>query len=156
RDLLDRALDSKNLARVEDSSESKIYQAVFLTARELFRGRTGRKAIVLLTDGQDSGLGLTWDPASAQPPRGSKLAFDSVARGLGADGIALCIVATENRLRVMSADWLRAHQSQMMVTPEARKQNIALYTLYLAELARRVGGELYFLREGGNLSAIYS
>jgi hypothetical protein len=26
------------------------------------------------------------------------------------------------------------------------------YTLYLAELARRVGGQLYFLREIGNLS----
>ena len=29
------------------------------------------------------------------------------------------------------------------------------YTLYLAELARRVGGQLYFLRETGNLSEIY-
>jgi hypothetical protein len=29
------------------------------------------------------------------------------------------------------------------------------YTLYLAELARRVGGQIYFLREIGNLSEIY-
>jgi len=29
------------------------------------------------------------------------------------------------------------------------------YTLYLAELARRAGGQLYFLREIGNLSEIY-
>jgi hypothetical protein len=29
------------------------------------------------------------------------------------------------------------------------------YTLYLAELARRVGGLLYFLRETGNLTEIY-
>jgi len=29
------------------------------------------------------------------------------------------------------------------------------YTLYLAELARRVGGQLYFLREIGDLSEIY-
>jgi len=29
------------------------------------------------------------------------------------------------------------------------------YTLYLAELGRRVGGQLYFLREIGNLSEIY-
>jgi len=29
------------------------------------------------------------------------------------------------------------------------------YTLYLAELARRVGGQLYFLGEIGNLSEIY-
>ncbi len=73
---------------------------MFYAARELFLGRTGRKAIVLLTDGQDSGLGLTWDPHSAEPrsgAAGSRLAFDDVARELGADGIALFIVSTENR-----------------------------------------------------------
>ena len=158
RRLLDRALASKNLARVEDSSESNIYQSVFLTARELFWGRTGRKAIVLLTDGQDSGLGLTWDAASAQPLPGaaaSRLAFDDVARELGADGIALFIVSTENRPRAMTTAWLEAHQDQMLVTPQARKQDMPHYTLYLAELARRVGGQLYFLREIGNLSEIY-
>ena len=47
RALLDRAIDSRYLAQVENSSESKIYQSVFFTARELFQGRTGRKAIVL-------------------------------------------------------------------------------------------------------------
>ena len=59
RALLDRAIESQYLAKVENSSESRIYESVFLAARELFSGRTGRKAIVLLTDGQDSGLGLT-------------------------------------------------------------------------------------------------
>lgn len=33
--------------------------------------------------------------------------------------------------------------------------NMPNYTLYLAELARRAGGQLYFLREMGNLSEIY-
>ena len=158
RALLDRALNSSDLARVENSSESNIYQAVFLAARELFRGRTGRKALVLLTDGQDSGLGLTWDAASASPgtgAAGARLAFDDVARELGADGIALFIVSTENRPRAMTAEWLRAHDSQMLVTPEAKKLGIPHYTLYLAELARRVGGQLYFLREVGDLSEIY-
>ena len=158
RALLDRALESKNLARVEDSSESKIYETLFYTARELFWGRTGRKAIVLLTDGQDSGLGLTWNPNSAQPRPGagaSRLAFDDVARELGADGIALFIVSTENRPRGMTPEWLEGHQNSMLVTPESSKQNMPHYTLYLAELARRVGGQLYFLREIGNLSEIY-
>jgi VWFA-related protein len=158
RGLLDRALASKNLARVENSSESQIYQSVFLAARELFWGRTGRKAIVLLTDGQDSGLGLTWDAASMQPRPGaaaSRLAFEDVARELGADGIALFIVSTENRPRAMTTTWLEEHQSQMLVTPQARRQGMPPYTLYLAELARRVGGQLYFLREIGNLSEIY-
>jgi len=43
----------------------------------------------------------------------------------------------------------------MLITAESRKQNMPHYTLYLAELARRVGGRLYFLRETGNLNEIY-
>ncbi len=158
RSLLDRAIDSKYLAQVENSSESKIYQSVFFTARELFQGRTGRKAIVLLTDGQDSGLGLTWEASSAQPRTGdeaSRLAFDDVARELGADGIALFIVSTENRPQQMTPQWLTAHLGDVLVTPAARRQGMPHYTLYLAELARRAGGQLYFLREIGNLSEIY-
>ncbi len=158
RALLDRAIESKYLAGVENSSESRIYESVFLAARELFQGRTGRKAIVLLTDGQDSGLGLTWDPRSALPGTGtaaSRLAFDDVAREFGADGIALFLVSTENRPRGMTPEWLQAHRGEMLVTAEARNQNMPNYTLYLAELARRVGGQLYFLREIGNLSEIY-
>jgi VWFA-related protein len=158
RTLLDRAIDSKYLAGVENSSESRIYESVFLAARELFLGRNGRKAIVLLTDGQDSGLGLTWDPASAHPSTGaagSRLAFDDVAREFGADGIALFIVSTENRPRGMTPEWLEAHREEMLVTAEARKRNMPNYTLYLAELARRAGGQLYFLREAANLSEIY-
>jgi VWFA-related protein len=157
RKLLDRAIESKYLARVENSSESRIYESVFYAARELFLGRTGRKAIVLLTDGQDSGLGLTWDPQSAEPRRGlaARLAFDDVARELGADSIALFIVSTENRPRGMTEEWLEAHQGAMLVTAETRKQKMPHYTLYLAELARRVGGQLYFLRETGNLNEIY-
>ena len=155
---LDRAIQSKNLASVENSSESNIYESVFLTAHELFRGRTGRKAIVLLTDGQDSGLGLTWDASSAQPRGGtasSQLTFDDVARELGADGIALFIVSTENRPRAMTPAWLEARQTEMLVNKNSRRDEIPHYTLYLAELARRVGGQLYFLREIGNLSEIY-
>jgi VWFA-related protein len=158
RALLDRAIESQYLARVENSSESKIYESVFLAARELFQARPGRKAIVLLTDGQDSGLGLSWDPRSALPNTGagaSRLAFDDVAREFGADGIALFIVSTENRPRGMTPEWLEAHRSEMLVSAEARAQNMPNYTLYLAELARRAGGQLYFLREIGNLSEIY-
>jgi VWFA-related protein len=158
RTLLDRAIDSKYLAKVENSSESQIYESVFFAARELFTGRTGRKAMVLLTDGQDSGLGLTWDPRSALPNTGagaSRLAFDDVARELGGDGIALFIVSTENRPRGMTPEWLEAHRGEMLVSSEARKQNMPNYTLYLAELARRAGGQIYFLREIGNLSEIY-
>jgi Ca-activated chloride channel family protein len=158
RALLDRAIQSKNLAGVENATESNVYESVFLTARELFRGRTGRKAIVLLTDGQDSGLGLTWDAASAQPHEGaaaSRLAFDDVARELGADGIALFIVSTENRPRAMTPAWLDAHNNEMLVNKNSRREQMPHYTLYLAELGRRVGGQLYFLREIGNLSEIY-
>ncbi len=158
RALLERAIDSQYLSKVENSSESQIYESVFLAARELFQARTGRKAIVLLTDGQDSGLGLTWDPRSALPGAGAsaaRLAFDDVARELGSDGIALFIVSTENRPRGMTPEWLEAHRGEMLVSAEARRENMPNYTLYLAELARRAGGQLYFLREIGNLSEIY-
>lgn len=157
RKLLDRAIDSKYLAQVENSSESKIYQSVFFVARELFPSRKGRKAIVLLTDGQDSGLGLTWNPATARPHSvdENRLAFDDVARELGADGIALFIVSTENRPHAMTDEWLEAHRNSMLVTEDARTLNMPHYTLYLAELARRAGGQLYFLRPVGSLSDIY-
>jgi VWFA-related protein len=158
RALLERAIDSQYLSKVENSSESRIYESVFLAAHELFQGRTGRKAIVLLTDGQDSGLGLTWDPRSAVPstgPAGSRLAFDDVARELGGDGDALFIVSTENRPRGMTAEWLESHRTEMLVNADTHKQNMPNYTLYLAELARRAGGQLFFLREVGNLTEIY-
>ena len=84
-----------------------------------------------------------------------RLAFEDVARELGTGGIALFIVSTENRPRGMTPEWLVAHRNEMLVTADARKQNMPNYTLYLAELARRAGGQLYFLREIGNLSEIY-
>ncbi len=151
RNLLAAALASPDLARVANSSQSFIYQAAYLTAHELFSGRSGRKAIVLLTDGQDSGLGLTWDPASmhARPgTAGRALAFDDVARELASQGVALYVISTEGRPRAMTAAWLAEHRSGPIVTPDARKLGIPEYTLYLAEMVRQVGGDVYFLRRG--------
>jgi len=133
-----------------DTGGSNIYEAVYLAAKELFRGRTGRKAIVLLTDGQDSGLGLTYDPASAAPQSGrpaDRLTFDDVARTLAAQDIQIFAVSTETRPRVMTPEWLEAHKVATLVSPNARTLDIPPYTLYLAELVRRTGGQLYFLRE---------
>jgi len=185
RNLLAAALASPELARVANSSESRIYQAVYLSAAELFTGRSGRKAIVLLTDGQDSGLGLTWNPITMVPARredrvsnqpaernanrsagktaernpettaASDLAFEDVARKLASEGIELHAISTEPRPRAMTDAWLLAHQSQVLITPEARKLGIAQYTLYLAEMERQVGGGLYFLRELGTLAEVY-
>ncbi len=158
RALLERALASPALAQVANSRESNIYEAVYLTARELFRDRTGRKAIVLLTDGQDSGLGLGWDPASALPQpgkRANRLTFEDVARKLAADGVEVFAISTQTRLRALPDAWLAARRSEMLVTPAARDLGIPHYTLYLAELVRRAGGQIYFLREIGTLSEIY-
>ncbi len=133
-----------------DTGGSNIYEAVYLAARELFRGRTGRKAIVLLTDGQDSGLGLTYDPSSAAPQPGrpaDRLTFDDVARTLAAQDIQIFAVSTETRPRVMTPEWLEAHKVATLASPNARTLDIPPYTLYLAELVRRAGGQLYFLRE---------
>ncbi len=158
RAMLERVFGSRELAQVANSAQSNIYQAVYLTARELFRGRTGRKAIVLLTDGQDSGLALSWDPAGAGPQRGAKadrLTFEDVARELAAAGVELYAISTQPRPRAMTDAWLDAHRNEMFVTPAARELGMPHYTLYLAELMRRAGGRLYFLAELGTLGEVY-
>jgi VWFA-related protein len=156
-----RELVRRAVARVDvrellgDTGGSNIYEAVYLAAKELFSGRTGRKAILLLTDGQDSGLGLTLDPASAEPQPGrpnDRLTFDDVARTLAAQDIQLFVVSTENRPKVMTSEWLEVHQDATLVTPAARTMGIPPYTLYLAELVRRSGGQLYFLREAQTMA----
>ncbi len=137
-----------------DTGGSNIYEAVYLAASELFAGRTGRKAILLLTDGQDSGLGLTLDPASVVPRRGEpdRLTFDDVARKLAAEDIQIFAVSTQNRPRVMTPEWLAEHSAATLVSPNARTLEIPPYTLFLAELVRRAGGELYFLRESKTMA----
>jgi Ca-activated chloride channel homolog len=151
REQIRRAVERIDVrALLGDTGGSNIYEAVYLVARELFRGRTGRKAIVLLTDGQDSGLGLTLDPSSMAPQPGEladRLTFDDVARLLAAEDIQVFAVSTENRPKVMTPEWLAAHESETLVTRDARTSGIPPYTLYLAELVRRTGGQLYFLRE---------
>jgi Ca-activated chloride channel family protein len=146
-------VDARSL--LEDTGGSNIYQSVFLTARELFAGRTGRKAIVLLTDGQDSGLGLTLDPKTAGPRAGwprDQLTFDDVARALAAEDIVVFAVSTESRPKIMTPTWVRVHSSQTLLTYAAQGWGIPAYTLYLAELTRRSGGQLYFLREAETLA----
>jgi VWFA-related protein len=138
-----------------DTGGSNIYEAVYLAANELFAGRTGRKAILLLTDGQDSGLGLTLDPASTLPGTGraaDRLTFDDVARILAAEDIQVFAVSTEHRPKVMTPDWLLAQENTTLVNPAARTLGIPPYTLYLAELVRRAGGQLYFLRESETMA----
>jgi Ca-activated chloride channel family protein len=139
----------------EDTGGSNIYEAVYLAARELFPGRTGRKAVLLLTDGQDSGLGLTLDPASMAPRSGAatdRLTFDDVARKLAAEDIQIFAVSTENRPKVMTPQWLATHTAATLVSPNARTLEIPPYTLFLAELVRRAGGQLYFLRESQTMA----
>lgn len=157
----DWGLIRKAVARVDarsllgDTGGSNIYEAVFLTAREVFAGRTGRKAIVLLTDGQDSQLGLTLDPVTAGPRLGwpaDRLTFEDVERTLATADIQVFVVSTESRPKIMTPDWVVSHTSQTLVTSSLRGSGIPAYTLYLAELARRSGGQLYFLREAETLA----
>lgn len=138
-----------------DMGGSSIYASLFLVQRALFQGRKGRKAIVLLTDGQDTSLGLTLDPATAAPRPGSasdRLTFEDVARSLAGADIQLFVVSTESRPKIMTTSWLAEHASKTLVTQEARRQEIPAYTLYLAEMARRTGGQLYFIREANTLA----
>lgn len=156
-----RELVRRAVARVDprqllgDTGGSNIYEAVYLVARDLFPGRTGRKSIVLLTDGQDSGLGLKLDPATASPRPGfaeNRLTFDDVARLLASEDIQLFAVSTEPRPRIMTADWLASHAGTTLLTSASRRENIPPDTLYLAELVRRAGGQLYFLRDKETLA----
>jgi VWFA-related protein len=146
-------VDARQL--LADTGGSNIYQALFLVARELFAGRKGRKAIVLLTDGQDTGLGLTLDPATSAPRRGwptDRLTFEDVAKVLAGEDIQLFAVSTESRPKIMTAEWLSDHASTTLVTQAARREEIPAYTLYLAEMARRTGGQIYFIREAKTLA----
>ena len=57
--------------------------------------------------------------------------------------------------KAMAEQWLAAHSEQPLVTPQARELGMPHYTLYLAELVRRAGGRIYFLRELPTLADVY-
>lgn len=159
RELLRRALDRVDVSKLlGDTGGSNIYEAVYLAADQLFVNPAGRKAIVLLTDGEDSGLGLTLDPSSALPRPGGgdqRLTFDDVSRELAAKDIQIFAVSTENRPKGLSEALLAAHRDKTFLTADARKSGIPAYTLYLTEIVRRSGGEIYFLHEAGTLAAAF-
>lgn len=159
RSLLEKAVAGVDVHRLlGDMGGSNIYRSVFLAARELFRDRTGRKAIILLTDGQDSGLGLNLDGAGVRPRPGdppAKMTFEDVIKVLASQAIEVYAISTENRPRVMTPEWLAAHERQTLITPADLSLNIPAYTAFLAELVRVAGGQLYFLDETGSLAGAY-
>lgn len=114
--------------------------------------------MILLTDGQDSGLGLNLNGAGVRPQRGepaTRMTFEDVVRALGEQGIEIYAISTQNRPRVMTAAWLAAHQNQTLITPADLALGIPAYTAFLAELVRRIGGQLYFLNETGSVAGAY-
>lgn len=161
RKQLDAALGQIELMRAVEETGSNIYGSVYLTAERLFTGPkapAGRKAILLLTDGQDSGLGLSWNPASMFPPTGvtaNRLTFEDVVRELATAGVEVFVASTENRPPGMTGAWFTAHGAKTLINEESRTMGIPAYTVFLAELVRRSGGGLYFLRESGTLSEVY-
>lgn len=159
RTLLEKAIADVDVRRLfADTGGSNIYGSVYLAANELFPGRTGRKAIVLLTDGQDSGLGLNLDGAGVAPRSGdppNRPYFVDVVRALASQGIEVYAISTQNRPRVMTRAWLAEHQADTLITPAALALGIPAYTAFLAELVRRAGGQLYFLNETGTIASAY-
>lgn len=158
----DRQLLAKAVAGVDvralfsDTIGSNIYRSLYLAANEIFPGRTGRKAIVLLTDGQDSGLGLNLDGEGVVPHAGERRAtFQDVVQALSAQGIEVYAISTQNRPHIMTPNWLAAHQTSSLISPAALRLGIPAYTDFLAELVRRVGGQLYFLNEEGSIAGAY-
>jgi Ca-activated chloride channel homolog len=161
RKQLETALGRIELLRALEETGSNIYGSVYLTAQRLFTGPhapTGRKAIVLLTDGQDSGLTLNWNPASMFPRKDGKanyLTFEDVVRELAANSIEVFVVSSENRPANVTDAWLAAHSRTTIISDASRIMGIPAYTAFLAEFVRRAGGQLYFLREIGTLSDVY-
>ena len=161
RKQLDAGLEKIELMRAVEETGSNIYGSVYLTAQRLFTGPkapTGRKAILLLTDGQDSALGLSWNPASMFPPTGAlanRLTFEDVVRELATSGVEVFVASTENRPRGMTNAWFSANRAKTFINEDSRTMGIPAYTIFLAELVRRAGGGLYFLRESGTLSEVY-
>lgn len=153
RQRMEQAVESLEVRRTGERG-SKIYESVFLTAQRLFAGRSGRKAILLLTDGQDTGLGLGWSTPT-DTAVGDRLTFEDVCRALAAPGVEVHIVSTQNRPAKMTEEWLGVHRGNALVTAEARDALMPHYTVFLAELVRRVGGGLYFVRETGTLAEVY-
>ena len=161
RKQLEAALEKIELMRAVEETGSNIYGSVYLTAERLFTGPkapTGRKAILVLTDGQDSGLGLSWNPASMFPPTGvnaNRLTFEDVVRELATSGVEVFVASTENRPSGMTTAWFSSHSAKTLINEDSRTMGIPAYTIFLAELVRRAGGGLYFLRESGTLSEVY-
>ncbi len=159
RDVIRRAVETIDIrALFGDTGGSNIYEGVYLAAERLFPGRTGRKAIILLTDGQDSGLGLTLDPWSESVHPGqpqNRLTFDDVVRALASQDIQVFAVSTENRPHIMTSAWLAAHADTTLISPDALRLGIPAYTDYLAELVRRAGGQLYFLNESSTVAGTF-
>jgi Ca-activated chloride channel homolog len=159
REVVRRAVERIDIrALFGDTGGSNIYEAVYLTAERIFHGRTGRKAIVLLTDGQDSGLGLTLHPWSESVHPGqpqNRLTFDDVVRALASQDIQVFAVSTQNRPRVMTPEWLAGHADATLISPNALRLGIPAYTDYLAELVRRAGGQLYFLNESSTVAGTF-
>ena len=173
----DRAALQETIKKIDiralfgDTGGSNIYETIFLVADKLFEGRAGRKAILLFTDGQDSGMGLrlnsgntsikpsptllTTHPSPAAKPTATatsafvvnRLTFDDVTRALSKNGIEVFVVSTQNRPRVLTDQWTAAHANDSLLTEASRTAGIPAYTLFLAELVRQAGGELYFLPE---------
>lgn len=157
RALLAKAIEKVDVrALFSDTIGSNIYRSLYLAANEIFPGHTGRKAIVLLTDGQDSGLGLNLNGEGVVPrPGENRATFQDVVQTLSSHGIEVYAISTQNRPRVMTPEWLAAHQSESLISPAALRLGIPAYTDFLAELVRRVGGQLYFLKEAGSVAGAY-
>lgn len=159
RSLLQSALSRVDLMRSDVEIGSNIYSAIYLTAQEVFSevsSAIGRNAIVVLTDGQDDDLPLSWNPGSMQAEgKASALSFEDLAKILAARGIQLFVISTEPRPKPMTPAWLGAHANSTLISSESQRLQVPPYTIFLAELVRQAGGSLYFLHEAPSLGDVY-
>jgi hypothetical protein len=89
------------------------------------------------------------------PSGANFLTFEDVIRELASVGVEMFAISTENRPTAMTPQWLSEKRGATLISKDSRRLEIPAYTIYLAELVRRAGGALYFLREIGTLSDVY-
>jgi len=79
--------ETESQLRLQDGGGTLLYDAVAKASNEIMKGRQGRKALILLTDGVDVGSYGTADQAVAAAQRADTLVFSILYSDPGAYGL---------------------------------------------------------------------
>jgi VWFA-related protein len=114
-----------------------LYDAVYLAANEKLRPETGRKALVLLTDGEDEGSQKTLDEAIEAAQKANAIVYVLLIRDVGIGGMLenpglapmrRLTQATGGRVFAIGADRKKMQAAFDQIDQELRSQYQAAYT----------------------------